>query len=161
MRGCGQALGGCLELLASLGERLGGGDPCRQRAVPGSLQLVDSGQASLELTERVQVTLGAAGLHDLLPRPRGPGQITVELGAVTQPLQRGQAVVLVLSLGPQLDGTADRAGGVVVGVHLAEPLRRGQQARTGTVTLAAGQPLLGDRLGAAPRRASSAASRRW
>jgi len=69
-------------------------------------------------------------------------------------LQRGEAVVLVLALWPQLDGAANRAGGVVVGVYLAEPLRRGQQARTGTVAFAGGEPLLGDCLGrrATPRQ---------
>src|SRR4030095_2265345 len=92
-------------------------------------------------------TPSAPALHDLLPRPRRPGEVTVELRAATQALQRSEAVVLVLALWPQLDGAADRAGGVVVGVHLAEPLRRGQQARTGTVAFAGGEPLLGNCLG--------------
>ena len=82
----------------------------------------------------------------------------MELRAATQALQHSQAAVLVLALRPQLDGTADRAGGVVVGVHLAEPLRRGQQARTRTLALAAGQPLLSNASGAAPRRSSAGGS---
>ena len=74
----------------------------------------------------------------------------MELRAAAQALQRRQAVIVVLVLWPQLDGAADRVGGVAVGVHLAEPLGRGQQARTGTVAFAAGEPLLSDCLGAAP-----------
>jgi hypothetical protein len=147
VRGCGEAFGSCLAVHPPLREPLGGVGACHQRALPGSLQLIDPGQASLELGVPDEVASGAAGLHDLLPRPRRPGEIAVELRAAPQALQRGQAAVLVLALRPQLDGAADRVGGVVVGVHLAEPLRRGQQARTGTVAFAAGEPLLGDRLG--------------
>jgi hypothetical protein len=78
----------------------------------------------------------------------------VELRAAAQKLQRSEATALVLALRPQLDGAADRPGGVLVGVHLAEPPGRGQQARTGTVAFAGGEPLLGNRLGCrtAPRQ---------
>src|SRR4029453_15511369 len=115
MRGCGETLGSCLDVHPLLREPLGGGGACRQRAVPGSLQLIYPGQASLELGQPAELTPGAAGLHDLLPRPRRPGEVTVELRAVTEALQRRQAVVLVLALRPQLDGAADRVGGVVGG----------------------------------------------
>ena len=131
---------------AEAAERLSRTPVGRERAFPRALQLVDDGEAPVELGRGARIVPCPPRLRRLLPGQGRDSQLAGQLGGSPDPLQE-RAPSLRVVRRPQLERAAGRLERVAVGVHGGEVLRGRQQRPPRAGGLARGRPVLGHQRG--------------
>ena len=114
-----------------------------QRPLQQSLHFVDAAEPTLKLRRGAGVACGAACLGDLLPCRCRRAEIAAELGALPEPLEKGEAPRLIVRR-PDLQRATKPVERVAVRVRRVEVLCRGNKGRPGARRLLRRRPMLGE-----------------
>jgi hypothetical protein len=137
MRGGGEPLPRRVGVLAGRREAVGRRQPRRGGALAVAAQLVHAREVAL------RVRGVAAERRDLAPGAQRVGQVARQLRRPRIALERGEPLLGILAVRPQVDRLLAGARGVAVRVRGAEVVDRLEQRRAAARLLAGGQPVGG------------------
>src|SRR5262249_36545506 len=108
------------------GEAIRGRLTRRQSSFPGTLQLIDAGQAPVHLGGSEPIAGSTMRLAQLAPRAGRLSQITGELGTAAEQVQREQPPWVLISIRPQPERPPGRLSRIAIRVDRARGLGGGQ-----------------------------------